>query len=294
MGRKLIDLTGQRFGRLTVLYRDKEKEKEKNNQTTFWRCKCDCGNEISLASGSLKGGRTNSCGCLSKDVRHNKKNDLTGRKFGRLTVLYENKDDPRKEKYRFSIWHCKCDCGNECDVFVTVLTQGKTKSCGCLQKDIVSKIFTKDIRKFDIDGNITEKLCPMCKEWRDINSYYKNNYSIDGYNSTCKICCKYRLKERYDFYKNNAKRRNLDFDLSIEQFDIITQQECIYCGGYSGKYNNNSFSGIDRVDSNKGYVEDNIVPCCDVCNKMKGVLTVSQWLNHIQSILDHYKKEIGE
>lgn len=49
MGRKLIDLTGQRFGRLTVLYRDKEKEKEKNNQTTFWRCKCDCGNEISLA-----------------------------------------------------------------------------------------------------------------------------------------------------------------------------------------------------------------------------------------------------
>ena len=60
----------------------------------------------------------------------------------------------------------------------------------------------------NIDGNITEKLCPMCKEWRDINSYYKNNYSIDGYNSTCKICCKYRLKERYDFYKNNAKRRN--------------------------------------------------------------------------------------
>ena len=93
------------------------------------------------------------------------------------------------------------------------------------------------------------------------------------------------MKERYDFYKNNAKRRNLDFDLSIEQFDIITQQECIYCGGYSGKYNNNSFSG---------YVEGNIVPCCDVCNKMKGVLTVSQWLNHIQSILDHYKKEIGE
>ncbi|MDD6827938.1 MAG: hypothetical protein PUE12_17865 [Oscillospiraceae bacterium] len=294
MSRKLIDLIGQRFGRLIVLYRDKETENEKGNKTTFWKCKCDCGNEISLPSGSLRGGRTNSCGCLAEDVRHNKKNDLTGRKFGRLTALYENKDDPRKEKYRFSIWHCVCDCGNECDVFGTSLTQGKTKSCGCLQKDTVSKMFTKDIRKFDEDGNITEKFCPMCKKWRSIDNYYKNNYSIDGYNSTCKICCKYRLQERYDFYKNNAKRRKLDFDLDIDQFDDITQQSCVYCGNYNGEYNQIMFSGIDRINSDEGYVNGNIVPCCDTCNKMKGVLTVDQWLNHMQSVLKYYKKEIGD
>ena len=291
---KLIDLTGQKFGRLTVLYRDKEKEQEKHNSTTFWRCKCDCGNEISVASGSLKGGRTNSCGCLSEQVRHNKKNDLTGRKFGRLTVLYENKDDIRREKYRFSVWHCRCDCGNECDVYGTILTQGKTKSCGCLQKDVVSHMFTKDIRRYDEDGSLTEKFCPMCKEWRSIDNYYKNNYSIDGYNSTCKICCKYRLKERYKFYENNAKRRNLNFDLTLEQFDAITQKPCVYCGSYNGIYKDKPFSGIDRIDSNKGYIEENIVPCCDICNKMKGTLTTEQWLQHMQSILQYFREEINE
>ena len=294
MSRKLIDLTGQRFGRLTVLYRDKEKENEKRNKTTFWKCKCDCGNEVSVTSGSLRGGRTNSCGCLAEDVRHNKKNDLTGKKFGRLTVLYENKEDIRKETRRGIVWHCKCDCGNECDVFATHLMQGQIKSCGCFQKDTVSKMFIKDIRRFDEDGNITEKFCPICEEWRSIDNYYKNNYSIDGYNSACKICCKYRLQERYDFYKSNAKRRKLDFDLDLDQFDNITQQKCVYCGNYSGEYNKIPFSGIDRINSDIGYIKGNIVPCCDTCNKMKGVLTIDRWLNHMQSILEHYKKEIGD
>ena len=291
---KLIDLTGQKFGRLTVLYRDKEMEQEKHNGTTFWRCECDCGNETSVAAGSLKGGRTNSCGCLSEQVRHNKKNDLIGRKFGRLTVLYENKEDVRKEKYRKSVWHCRCDCGNECDIYGTVLKQGITKSCGCLQKDVVSHMFTKDIRRYDEDGNLTEKFCPMCKEWRSIDNYYKNNYSIDGYNSACKICCKYRLKERYKFYENNAKRRNLNFDLTLEQFDAITQKPCVYCGSYNETYKDKPFSGVDRIDSNKGYVEENIVPCCDICNKMKGTLTTEQWLQHMQSILQYFRKEINE
>ena len=155
---KLIDLTGQKFGRLKVLYRDKEKEIETNSKTTLWKCKCDCGNEISLPTGSLRGSRTNSCGCLSKDVRHNKRNDLIGRKFGRLTVLYENKDDVRKENRRGIVWHCRCDCGNECDVFATYLRQGQTKSCGCLQQDTASKTFKKDIRKYDENRNLIEKL----------------------------------------------------------------------------------------------------------------------------------------
>ena len=57
--------------------------------------------------------------------------DLTGQKFNRLTVLY-----PLKERKNHSVvWHCKCDCGNECDVVSPSLVNNKTKSCGCLKKE---------------------------------------------------------------------------------------------------------------------------------------------------------------
>lgn len=72
---KLIDLTGQRFGRLTVI----EKAPSKSGCTNaVWLCKCDCGNIISVRSPSLRKGESQSCGCLrseywkSKMTKHGK------------------------------------------------------------------------------------------------------------------------------------------------------------------------------------------------------------------------------
>ncbi len=57
--------------------------------------------------------------------------DLTQQKFNRLTVLY-----PLPERKNDSVvWHCLCDCGNECDVVSPSLVKGRTKSCGCLKKE---------------------------------------------------------------------------------------------------------------------------------------------------------------
>lgn len=56
-----------------------------------------------------------------------KLNDLTGKLYGRLVVM----NIARRSKDRAIIWHCKCDCGNETDVFSSHLTRGHTKSCGC-------------------------------------------------------------------------------------------------------------------------------------------------------------------
>ena len=57
--------------------------------------------------------------------------DLTGQTFNRLTVLY-----PLKERKNGSVvWHCKCECGNECDVVSPSLIKERTKSCGCLKKE---------------------------------------------------------------------------------------------------------------------------------------------------------------
>ena len=58
-----IDLTGQRFGRLTVLERVPNYKSGKNYDCAVFRCKCDCGNETLVASHNLRTGSTTSCGC---------------------------------------------------------------------------------------------------------------------------------------------------------------------------------------------------------------------------------------
>ena len=61
--RKLIDLSGQKFGRLLVL-----KRAENHGRETYWKCRCDCGNIKEINGAKLKNGHTKSCGCLSKET----------------------------------------------------------------------------------------------------------------------------------------------------------------------------------------------------------------------------------
>ena len=74
LNKNVIDLTGERFYKLLVIGFDHKKCVEYKNRrkrvTYFWRCKCDCGNEVIRSGNSLRGGYTKSCGC--NQVRENK------------------------------------------------------------------------------------------------------------------------------------------------------------------------------------------------------------------------------
>ena len=65
--------------------------------------------------------------------------DLTGQKFGKLTVLYRDISG----KYNGTRWICKCDCGRGCTVLGTALRDGRTKSCGCYRSERATAIITK-------------------------------------------------------------------------------------------------------------------------------------------------------
>lgn len=122
MGRS-IDLTGQRFGKLTV-----EEKTDKRQQSYFlWRCRCDCGGEILVNTKHLKRGTITNCGCIPKPTarRGTIAEDLTGRQFGDLTVLRRAKN--RRGR---TCWVCRCSCGKIHTATAHELKQGRCSSCG--------------------------------------------------------------------------------------------------------------------------------------------------------------------
>lgn len=69
---KLIDLTGVRFGRLTVVRRELASVRRDawgNVSQTIWLCRCDCGNFTRVERSNLLRGKTRSCGCLKHDFK---------------------------------------------------------------------------------------------------------------------------------------------------------------------------------------------------------------------------------
>lgn len=119
-----LDLTGQRFGSLTVLEFDEEETKERHY--TMWKVRCDYGIIYSVPTSGLTTGHTTKC----KYCRNSK--NLVGQKFGRLTVIERCMDEETNK----TKWRCKCNCGNETLVTGSNLTRGKTKSCGCIRDEL--------------------------------------------------------------------------------------------------------------------------------------------------------------
>jgi len=79
----------QIYNFLETIERDFEKEAQRACSNSIWKCKClKCGNITSVSSADLKSGHTKSCGCLNRElVSERSLNDLTGKKFNKLTVI---------------------------------------------------------------------------------------------------------------------------------------------------------------------------------------------------------------
>ena len=74
------------------------------------------------------------------------------------------------------------------------------------------------------------------------------------------------MQGQFSGAKSIAKQRGLAFGISREDYYILRVQPCHYCGYPLAE----SGVGLDRLDSALGYVLDNVVPCCDDCNRCKG------------------------
>lgn len=193
-----------------------------------------------------------------------KKRDWTGTKIGMLTVI----GLAGYKKYGFWVWECQCECGNKTYVTNCHLYNGHTKSCGCLRKGIFVRL--------GINGSVRRK-----------------EKGESGRNHI------------YRAYKGGAKQRNLAFELTKEEFRALTSSDCYYCGSspklisYGTKdrmtkegleYAAYLYNGIDRIDNTKGYLIDNVVPCCFDCNRMKTDFTLDWFFSKIKTIYEKHVK----
>ena len=114
---KRLDLTGQRFGKLTVT----EAAPAKGGHTA-WRCRCDCGNQRIVRTDYLRIGKVSACEVCAKAPEQ--RLDLAGQRFGSLTVL-----EPGPKQGRRTTWRCRCDCGNKRTIVTRYLRSGEITSC---------------------------------------------------------------------------------------------------------------------------------------------------------------------
>lgn len=176
--------------------------------------------------------------------------NLTGKTIGKLYVrTFSHRDNKTRQNH----WLCECACGNSTSACTSDLLR-KTRpkqSCGCLRLEK-----TKNKAAHNRRGS------------------GKSN-----------------LKSLLWTYKKSAKERNIDFLLSEEIFETLVNKNCHYCNlEPSQKHKKREtygilfYNGIDRIDSNLGYFEENCVPCCKTCNYAKRQMTTLEfkdWINRV-------------
>lgn len=120
--REYPSMIGHRFGKLTVV----EQLSSTSRGQRRWLCKCDCGGEHIATTGNLRSGRTTNCGCK-------KSPDLTGKVFGKLTVLgRSDKRNPRGARTT-PMWECRCECGAITYKATDTLTNPEESMCKACQ-----------------------------------------------------------------------------------------------------------------------------------------------------------------
>lgn len=169
------------------------------------------------------------------------KNDLTGKIFGRLTAIEEH-----SKKHRKIVWKCECKCGNIVNVIGSDLVRGKTKSCGCLKKDLQTTHGMHDTRLYTIwtgmkqrvyndkTGHYGSRGIKVCEEWNDFINFYNDmgstyeehcaihgekNTSLDRINvdgDYCKENCRWAT---YEVQENN-KRNNIKISIEGNEFTL--------------------------------------------------------------------------
>ena len=238
---KFIDMTRQRYGRLTML-------RHEGGRT--WLCRCDCGVEKSFDGHSVRYGRSTSCGCFNAARAHAAAENLSGQRFGRLVA---------GKRVVGGKCQCICDCGGACTVMVMSLKKGDTTSCGCAHKDMMrarNAALNPKRRKpelGDLQGKDRLRVCARL--------YY---HASEKCRSKCKVAVAARSSRISATTKNEERLTVKQWEAIVTHFDSC----CAYCGNRPKKITIDHMTPICRGGA---HVWQNVVPACWGCNAKKHI-----------------------
>jgi hypothetical protein len=247
---KIIDLTGKKYNRLTVIRKvDAPKHIKNKRKQSYWLCKCDCGKEKEIAYCNIVSGNIKSCGCYKDELILRNWNDLTGKRFGKLIVI-KRTDKPILNKKRGPYYLCKCDCAKEKIVWGENLTYNRIVSCGCYRESTKKRPYGEAAK------NARYSAYKHDADKRNIVFSLSKEQFVELATQDCFYCG----SKPFKIEKN--KSNNGDF----------------------------IYNGIDRIDNTRGYIEGNMVTCCIICNRAKNSMSSDDFYNWINRLCKYNSK----
>ena len=190
-----------------------------------------------------------------------RRRDHKGHKYGHLTLLYPVRSGGSgKGVY----WMARCDCGNIKEVRGSEAAAGKVKTCGSCKyhTELLEEAADKGVR-------------------------------LRGWTKAIRV--------QHLRYIRSAVKRGIEWRLSPEEFLALVKGDCTYCKDspreYSGRFSKKGkthtvlMNGIDRIHSHLGYIPDNVVTCCGMCNKMKMAMDLSTFRIHVLKMAKVFLEE---
>lgn len=253
LGRKIVDETGNRYGRLLVT--GPAPRADNRPGAARWFCQCDCGKVINTRGCALRMGKAKSCGCINREMLTAKYKDETGKRYGRLVVirLVGMGDYRRGGKEQGAQWLCQCDCGKQHTTRGSSLRDGVVGSCGCAHRADIGNFKRKP--RGEAARNQALRASKRAARERGYAWSLTDEQAFALYSQPCHYC------------------------------GCVSSNHSMH-PTHNGSYR---YNGIDRVDNDQGYTPENCVPCCKHCNIAKRSMTVLEFRMWIAQVYAHMK-----
>lgn len=287
--KNIKSIEGQRFGNLLVL----ERTLLKDSQNAYkYMCLCDCGRYKIVLSYVLKRkkGPVTHCGC---------KNFKPEKRYNRIFINYKKSAIDRNIEFNLTFDQICYLVSQPCHYCgIAYSNKSKTINYRCINKNNIDLLYNGIDRVNNNIGYEINNCVPCCKQCNSAKNILTQQEFINHINTIKLHKVNYSIHSNeinqgfhriYGQYKYKSKKKNRIFNLTKDQFYKLTQQHCNYCGLEPiqlSKYNGHIFlyNGVDRLNSDIGYEINNCVSCCVVCNKMKLDLTIedfNEWINRV-------------